>query len=104
VQPTKVLPTKDSLPDGIIHPPAAEAPYLNMTRPSAKTTIPLTQAFCQFTNSCYAFLLQEWFDLARDILRWRKTTPSAFGWYVGRGPHGGEDDAVVIGVVTPRGL
>jgi hypothetical protein len=41
IHPAKVLFTKDKFPERIILPPAAIGPSLNMSRPSAKTTIPL---------------------------------------------------------------
>jgi hypothetical protein len=48
IPPTKVLFAKDKLPDGIILPPAATGPSLNMSRPSAQTTIiPLASAYPQ---------------------------------------------------------
>jgi hypothetical protein len=42
IHPTKVLFVKDKLPDGLILPPVAVAPSLNM---SAKTKIPLAFAY-----------------------------------------------------------
>jgi hypothetical protein len=41
IHPTIVLFAKDKVPDGIILPPVAIAPSLNMSRPSAETKIPL---------------------------------------------------------------
>jgi hypothetical protein len=41
IRPTKFLFAEDKLPYGIILPPVAIAPTLNMSKPSAKTAIPL---------------------------------------------------------------
>jgi hypothetical protein len=73
IHPTIFLFANDKLPDGIILPQAAIAPSLNMSRPLAKTIIPLEKEHPElkfmrvcFANSSYAFRTQEWANLARD--------------------------------------
>jgi hypothetical protein len=94
IHPTKVLFVKDKLPDGIIIPSVAISPSLNMSRPSAKTTISLASEYLQvmvykalFTISSYAFHAQEWSNLARDdVFHLHKPLPLVsylVGWFVG---------------------
>jgi hypothetical protein len=74
IHPTKVLWTKNKLPNGRLLPPVATALNLNMSRPSAKTTkcisvsTPVIIYKALFSSSSYALHTQEWFSRARVII------------------------------------
>jgi hypothetical protein len=85
IHPTKVLFAKDKLPHGGLHPPVAIALSPNTSRPSAKTTKPVSVSTswvtvykALFSNPTHAFRMQEWFIRAS-----RKTLPLVyfFGWF-----------------------
>jgi hypothetical protein len=66
---TKVIFVREKLPDGFTFPPAAIAPSLNMSRPSAKTRNPLGydllsgSSRIHFPISSFEFRMQELFNL-----------------------------------------
>jgi hypothetical protein len=91
IHPTKVPFAEDKLPDGIILSPVAIAPCLNMSRPSAKTSIPLALAYphLQFTRHCLPlpkmrFVRRNDLSLKRDdVLRLRRIPPFVSFCFVG---------------------
>jgi hypothetical protein len=94
---TELLFVEDKMLDGLILPPLAITPRLNMRSPSATTKIPLAYAHRQlqfnspFTISSNAFRTQGWSNLGRDdVSRLRKTLPKVrtlVCWLVGYPSH-----------------